>query len=126
MTEEDRYLQAQYAEKAAAQAMYENKNCDNSGAARGGMLGSTIPGPTSAPRPHLWDDPRGWAHDITAHHSPTRDGLQRIAAIRSATEHLINEILRSCPDCGDRSNAIANARCAMMFANAAIALDGRV
>lgn len=117
------YLQKQYAENRAYDDCAKQQTVGLGGAALGGNLRD--PFTTQEPRPKIWDDPRGWAHDITRHHAPDRKGLEGIAAIRAATENLINEILQSCPDSGDRVAALGNARVAMMFANAAIALDGR-
>lgn len=92
-----------------------------------GQIGKIYTGEqTTEPHPRIWEDPRGWAHDITRYHKPSGEGLQRIDAIRAATENLLNEIIRSCPQCQDREGAINCARMAMMLANASIALDGRV
>lgn len=64
--------------------------------------------------------------EIVTYHKPTDDQLGKIQAVRDATENLIHVIARNTPLCADQSAAIRKAREAMMTANAAIVLDGKV
>lgn len=90
------------------------------------MIGDVGNSQTKAMPPSRYRDPREWAHDICSYHSPSTAALEKIGAIRAATENLINEILRSCPEGNDKDWAINTARATMMVANASIALNGKL
>ena len=64
--------------------------------------------------------------EVINYHRPTDEQLSRVQDVRNATTALIQVILMSTPECGDRQAAIRHAREAMMTANAAIVLDGLV
>lgn len=64
--------------------------------------------------------------NIVSYHQPTGQEIDRISAIREATERMITTILLYVPDCADRSAAIRHVREAMMTAIAAIVLGGLI
>jgi len=63
---------------------------------------------------------------IVAHHSPDRDQIQRITAIRQAALNFLDVIDANCPRCADATAAKRKVREAMMTANAAIVLNGSI
>ena len=64
--------------------------------------------------------------DLFSYHPPRGDQTQRYRAIRTAARNLAEVIWDNAPACEDRSGAINQVRAAVMLANAAIALDGRL
>ena len=57
---------------------------------------------------------------------PTKDGQNAAyAAINEAAKHLVEVIIRECPNCPDRSTAIRTVRESRMWANASIACEGK-
>ena len=64
--------------------------------------------------------------EIFTYHKPEGDQPERYQAIRDAAKILAATILQCTPSCADQSAAIRHVREAVMTANAAIALKGRV
>jgi hypothetical protein len=64
--------------------------------------------------------------DIMSYHQPTEAQLEKIQAIRDAAELFAHVICRNTPICADQAAAFRHVREAMMTANDAIALDGKV
>lgn len=60
---------------------------------------------------------------FTYHDDPSK--VPNYTAIRSAAKHLAEVILQNAPDCADTSSAVWCVRQAVLWANAAVALDGR-
>lgn len=67
-----------------------------------------------------------WLDDVFAYHAPDDEAKDRHEAIREAAKNFANIIALRTPVCADQSAAIRLVREAMMTANAAIALKGRV
>lgn len=65
-------------------------------------------------------------HDVIRYQAPTEEQVSNITEIRNSSIGLIAAILDGCPDCADRTAAIRKVREAMMTANAAIVLNGKV
>lgn len=65
-------------------------------------------------------------HDVVSYHAPDADGRAHIEKIRVAAEKFMRTILTSTPACADQAAALRLAREAMMTANAAVALGGKV
>lgn len=61
--------------------------------------------------------------DVFTYHSPRGDQAGRYLAIRAAAKAFADVVLWSAPDCADRSTAIRSIREAVMWANAAVALE---
>jgi hypothetical protein len=59
------------------------------------------------------------------YHSPKEGQNAAYAAINEASKHLVEVIIRECPNCPDRTTAIRTVRLARMWANAGIACEGR-
>lgn len=64
--------------------------------------------------------------DIFEYHAPTNEQIGSMAEIRAAIKNAATVIAENCPPCADTSAAIRDLRKAMMQANAAIVLEGRV
>ena len=64
--------------------------------------------------------------EVFTYHTPDADQIPRYNRIREKAHDLALEILKWTPACADQSAAIRLVREAMMTANAAIALKGRV
>lgn len=64
--------------------------------------------------------------DIFSYHAPKGDQPARYEAIRAKARELAHIILDNVPSCADRSSALRKLREAVMVANAAIALEGKV
>jgi hypothetical protein len=64
--------------------------------------------------------------EVFRHHAPTTEQVEHYHAIRQAAMTLAETILRHAPSCADQQAAIRLVREAMMTANAAVALDGKV
>lgn len=63
--------------------------------------------------------------DMFTYH-PTKEGQNAAyAAINEAGLHLVEVIIRECPNCADRTTAIRAVRQARMWANSAIACEGK-
>jgi hypothetical protein len=69
---------------------------------------------------------REWVREINAYHAPDAEALQRIAAVREATESFMNAIIENVADCGDRDKALECARMARLSATSGIALKAMV
>jgi hypothetical protein len=67
-----------------------------------------------------------WIEDVFAYHAPDETAKLNHEAIRMAARHFAAVIVSHTPACADQSAAIRLVREAMMTANAAIALKGRV
>lgn len=111
-----------------------------------GPLGEAYTGPTNFPQPGtLASDAvaelseadiqmlaevfsvRVWLHsELHAYDKYDLDDLARYAAIRAAAKNFAMVVLLNAPKCADRSAAIREIRVAMMTANAAIALKGKI
>ena len=63
---------------------------------------------------------------IFTHHAPGPDDVARYQAIREAGHSLASVIVANTPACADQSDAIRKVREAVMTANAAVALGGRL
>lgn len=63
---------------------------------------------------------------VFAYHSPTPAQQGNLTAVRYAAGDFAKSILDNVPDCADRAAALRHIREAMMTANAAIVLDGRI
>lgn len=61
-------------------------------------------------------------NEFFTYHAPKADQVGRYKSIRSAGKMFAQEIMKSCPNCSDRSAAIRKVREAVMTANAAIAI----
>lgn len=61
---------------------------------------------------------------IFSYHDDARK-IPNYVAVRTAAKHLAEVILQNAPPSADRSTAIRSVREAVLWANAAIALDGR-
>ena len=68
------------------------------------------------------DRDREWLERAFAYHPPEDDqAVQRYQAVRRAGFALADLVMKTCPDTGDRSTALAKVREAVMWANASIA-----
>jgi len=63
---------------------------------------------------------------VFSYHSPTPAKAENYEELRASAKDFAATIQRLCPDCADQSAAIRLVREALMTANAAIALDGRL
>lgn len=63
---------------------------------------------------------------IFTYHAPDPQALDAYLAIRASAQKLASTILNHTPVCGDQQAAIRKVREAVMTANAAIALNGKV
>lgn len=61
--------------------------------------------------------------NVFAYHAPRRDQPERFQTLRHAAREFAQVIINNAPDCADRSSALRAAREALMWANAAIALE---
>lgn len=64
--------------------------------------------------------------DVFMYHAPTDDQIVQYHEVREAGKTLANAILGNTPVCADQQAAIRHVREAVMTANAAIALGGKV
>lgn len=64
--------------------------------------------------------------DVFTYHAPTGSDPEAYEAIRTKARELAHTILDLVPTCGDQQAALRLLREAVMTANAAIALKGRV
>lgn len=64
--------------------------------------------------------------DTFSYHPASPDDLAKYAAVRGAAKHFAMILMLNVPKCADRSAAIREIRIAMMTANAAIALKGKI
>jgi hypothetical protein len=64
--------------------------------------------------------------NIFTYHPPTKDQKLRYEAIREDAKKLAQTIVNQTPPCADQTAAIRKLREAVMTANAAIALDGKL
>lgn len=63
---------------------------------------------------------------IFSHHGPKDDQPVRYEAIRAAAKIFAQVVLENTPSCADQAVALRSIRTAVMMANAAIALEGRL
>ena len=63
---------------------------------------------------------------IFTHHPPTPSKIGNYIALREAAKSFAVVVCAHTPDCADRAAAIRHIREAVMTANAAVALDGRL
>ncbi len=61
--------------------------------------------------------------DVVHYHAPSEKQVKQHEDLSFAAERLIECILKTVPDCADRSTAIRCVREAKMWASAAVALD---
>lgn len=64
--------------------------------------------------------------DVFEYHAPDNDQVVTYQKLRGDAKQFAKTILELCPPCADRSAAIRKLREAVMTANAAVALRGRV
>lgn len=64
--------------------------------------------------------------DITSHHNVTADQQQKMERINAACAIMIKEIVNNAPQCADTTHAVRQVRDARMWANQAIALNGKI
>ena len=64
--------------------------------------------------------------EVFTYHSPEPDQIPKYERLHGAAKHFAETILNNTPACADQSAAIRLVREAVMTANAAIALKGRV
>jgi hypothetical protein len=57
---------------------------------------------------------------------PSPEDQKKYQRIREAAKMLAGIIMEECPSCADRTTALREVRSAVMWANASIALDGRL
>ena len=72
------------------------------------------------------DERADFIHDVISYHKPDLAGLKQIQEIRNAAESMIKVIIENSPKSADQSAAIRSVRLAMMWANAAIVLKGKI
>jgi hypothetical protein len=63
---------------------------------------------------------------IFVYHAATPEQVEQYQRIRDAAKNLAQVIIDNAPSCADRSDAIRKVREAVMTANAAVALKGRL
>jgi len=61
--------------------------------------------------------------NVFSYHAPRRDQPERYTALRGVARDFAQKILDIVPDCADRSAALRCVREALMWANAAVALE---
>ena len=64
--------------------------------------------------------------EIVSYHSPSEEEVARINQLRQSAAQFIKAILVCVPGCADQTAAIRKVREALMTANAAIVLHGKV
>lgn len=64
--------------------------------------------------------------DVFTYHAPTEIQLQQYAALRTAAHDFAFTILENTPTCADQQAALRLVREAVMTANAAVALNGKI
>ncbi len=64
--------------------------------------------------------------DVFSYHKPDLDDLAKYHTLREAAKVFAQVVLDNTPNCADRFAAIRKIREAVMTANAAVALKGRV
>ena len=63
---------------------------------------------------------------VFSYHPPTPEQIPKYEALRQAAKDFASVIDRQVPECADKSAALRKVREAVMTANAAIALDGKL
>lgn len=87
-----------------------------------GALGAKI---QACANSSAWSDAE-YVRSVLTYHSPDSEQIGKFGNVRTAAEMMVRSIVQNCPECEDRTAAIRKVREAMMTANAAIALRGRV
>jgi hypothetical protein len=64
--------------------------------------------------------------DVFSYHAPTDEQVKSYEQLRAAAKEFARVILHECPACADRTDALRKVREAVMTANAAIALAGKI
>lgn len=64
--------------------------------------------------------------NVFSYHAPKEGDPEKYTKIRNAAKDLARVILENTPPCADQSAALRKVREAVMTANAAIALEGRL
>jgi hypothetical protein len=64
--------------------------------------------------------------DVFTYHAPTPEQLPKYEELRRAAGNFVYSILELTPNCADQQAAIRLVREAVMTANAAIALEGKI
>lgn len=65
-------------------------------------------------------------NDVFSYHAPTPEQIPKYEALRAAAKAFAVEVLTYAPACADRTVALRKIREAIMVANSAVALEGRV
>jgi hypothetical protein len=65
-------------------------------------------------------------NDVFSYHAPQGDDLEKYAKLRAAAKQFAEVILANTPRCADQTAAVRKVREAVMTANAAVALKGKV
>jgi hypothetical protein len=63
---------------------------------------------------------------IFTYHAPGNEDIERYQKIRDSAKEFARTVIENCPSSADKTVAIRRIREAVMIANAAIALDGRL
>lgn len=79
----------------------------------------------SGPEP-VYLPPRATLTEVFTYHAPSEPQINTMQEIRHGALQLAELIEAGCPSCADRSAAIRKLREAVMTANAAIVLEGKV
>lgn len=74
----------------------------------------------------LNDAEQQFLDDVFSYHAPEPEQIPKYNALREGAKAFARVIMENCPSCADRSTAIRKVREAVMTANAAVALKGRV
>jgi hypothetical protein len=64
--------------------------------------------------------------EVFTYRPPTEEKIAQYTEIRQGVKAFVDLLLKNCPQCADRTSAIRHVRNAVMEANAAIALDGKI
>jgi hypothetical protein len=74
----------------------------------------------------LLADAKSWAHEASVYHRPTEDAIPRHEIVNQACQEMLKIVLQCCPPSRDRTIALNKVREARMWANSAIATEGRL
>lgn len=84
-----------------------------------------MPYPAAARKPSYRNDEE-MLNDVFRYHAPNEEQQHRYEKLRDVARYFARTVIENCPPCADRTAAIRKIREAVMTANAAIALGGRV